>query len=72
VVRAPGYRHTDPGFDSQRYQIFCEVVGVERCPLNLMRISEELLEREYRLQCRKQRLTAVGTRCAAYKTLVYL
>jgi hypothetical protein len=33
-----------PGFDSRRYHIFWEVVGLERGPLSLLRISEELLE----------------------------
>jgi hypothetical protein len=33
-----------PGFDSRRYQIFWEVVGLERGPLSLVRITEELLE----------------------------
>jgi hypothetical protein len=45
VVRVPGYRSTGPGFDSQRYQIFSEVVGLERGPLSPMRIIKELLER---------------------------
>jgi hypothetical protein len=31
------------GFDSRRYQNFLEVVGLERGPLGLMRIIEELL-----------------------------
>jgi hypothetical protein len=44
VVRGPGYRSRDPGFDSRCYQIFWEVVGLERGPLNLVRIIEELLE----------------------------
>jgi hypothetical protein len=35
-----------PGFDSRRYQIFWEVVGLELGPLSLVRISEELLERK--------------------------
>jgi hypothetical protein len=30
VARVPGYRSRDPGFDSRRYQIFWEVVGLER------------------------------------------
>jgi hypothetical protein len=34
------------GFDSQRYQIFCEVVGLERGPLSLMSTTEELLDRK--------------------------
>jgi hypothetical protein len=32
-----------PGFDFRRYQIFWEVVGLERGPLILVRITEELL-----------------------------
>jgi hypothetical protein len=35
-----------PGFDFQRYQIFCEVVGLERDPLSLVSTTEELLERK--------------------------
>jgi hypothetical protein len=45
VVRVPGYRSRGPGFDSQRYQIFCEVVGLKRGPLSLMNTIEELLGR---------------------------
>jgi hypothetical protein len=44
VVRVPGYRSRGTGFDSRHYQIFCEVVGLERDPLSLVRIIEELLE----------------------------
>jgi hypothetical protein len=33
------------GFDSQHYQIFCEVVGLERDPLSLVSTTEDLLER---------------------------
>jgi hypothetical protein len=44
VVRVPGYKSTGPGFDSQHYQIFWEVVGLERGPLSLVSITEELLE----------------------------
>jgi hypothetical protein len=29
----------DPGFDSRRYQIFWEVVGLERAPLSLVSIA---------------------------------
>jgi hypothetical protein len=34
------------GFDSRNYQIFWEVVGLERGPLNLVNITEELLGRK--------------------------
>jgi hypothetical protein len=44
VVRVPGYRSREPELDSRRYQIFWDVVGLERGPLNLVRIIEELLE----------------------------
>jgi hypothetical protein len=33
-----------PGFDSRRYQIFWEVVDLERGPLSLVSTIEELLE----------------------------
>jgi hypothetical protein len=44
VVRVPGCYPRGPGFDSRRYQIFCIAVDVERRPLSLVRINEELLE----------------------------
>jgi hypothetical protein len=34
------------GFDSRRYQIFREVVGLERCTLSLVSTTEELLEQK--------------------------
>jgi hypothetical protein len=40
VVRVPGYRSIDPGFYSRRYQIFWEVVRLERGPLRLVRLIE--------------------------------
>jgi hypothetical protein len=46
VVRVPGYRSRGPGFDFRHYQIFWEVVGLERGSLSLVRIIEELLERK--------------------------
>jgi hypothetical protein len=46
LVRVPGYRSRGPGFNSRRYQIFWEVVGLERGSLSLVRITEELLERK--------------------------
>jgi hypothetical protein len=45
VDRVPGYRSRSPDFDSQRYQIFWEVVGLERGPLSLVSTIEELLGR---------------------------
>jgi hypothetical protein len=42
----PGYRSRGPGFYSQRYQIFWEVVGLERGPLSLVTTTEELLDRK--------------------------
>jgi hypothetical protein len=44
VVRVPGYRSWGTGFDSRCYQIFWEVMGLERGPLSFVRIIEELLE----------------------------
>jgi hypothetical protein len=44
VVGVSGYRSRGPGFDSRRYQIFWEVAAVERAPLSLVRITEELLD----------------------------
>jgi hypothetical protein len=49
VVRVPGYRYRVTGFDSRGYQIFWEVVGLERGPLSLvseMSTLEELLGRK--------------------------
>jgi hypothetical protein len=44
VARVPGYTSRDPTFDSRRYHIFCVVVGLERGPLSLVSVTEELLE----------------------------
>jgi hypothetical protein len=44
VVRVPGYRSRCPVFDSRRYQFFWELVGLERGPLSLVRIIEELFQ----------------------------
>jgi hypothetical protein len=43
VVRVPGNRSRGPSFDSRRYQIFWEVVGLERGPLSLVSTTEERL-----------------------------
>jgi hypothetical protein len=46
VVKVPGYKSRGLGFDSRRHEIFWEVVGLERGPLSIVRIIEELLERK--------------------------
>jgi hypothetical protein len=57
VVRVPGYGSRGPGFDSRRYQIFWQVVGLERGPLSLVSTIEELLGRKSRSsRCKKLRL----------------
>jgi hypothetical protein len=48
------------GFNSRRYQIFWEVVGLERGPLSLVSTIEELLERESSGSCLETEITAVG------------
>jgi hypothetical protein len=45
VVRVPGSRFRDPGFDSRGHQIFWEIVGLERGPFSLVSKIEELLGR---------------------------
>jgi hypothetical protein len=45
VVRVLGYRFRGSGFDSRHYQIFWEVVGLERGPLSLVSTTEVLLGR---------------------------
>jgi hypothetical protein len=69
MVRVPGYRFRDPGFDSRRYQIFLELASLEWGPFSLVSITEELIEWT-RNGCgsRKSRLTAVGIRCADHAT----
>jgi hypothetical protein len=44
LVRVPGYRSRDSGFDSRRYQIFWEALSLERGPLSLVSVTEELLK----------------------------
>jgi hypothetical protein len=46
VIRVPGYRSRGPGFDSRRYQISWEAMGLERGPLSLVSTIEELLWRK--------------------------
>jgi hypothetical protein len=46
VIRVPGYRSRSPVWDSRFYQIFGEVVGLERGPLSLVSTIEALLGRK--------------------------
>jgi hypothetical protein len=46
VVSVPDYRSRGHGFDSRRYQVFWEVVGLERSPPSLVSTTEELLGRK--------------------------
>jgi hypothetical protein len=64
MVRVPSYRSRNQRFDSRRYHFFGEAVGLERGPLSLVSISEELFEWKISGSgSRKPRLTAVGIRC---------
>jgi hypothetical protein len=45
VVRVPGIKSRGIGFDSRRYQIFWEVMGLERGQLSLVSTIKELLGR---------------------------
>jgi hypothetical protein len=56
------------GFDSRRYWIFREVVGLERGPLSLVSTTEELLGRKISGSGLETEITAVGIRCADYAT----
>ena len=72
VVRVSGYRYRGPGFDPRRYQIFWVVVGLERGPLSLVRSNwGATWIKNSGFRFRKQRLTAVGTRCANHVTPLY-
>jgi hypothetical protein len=55
VLRVPGYRSRGSRFDSRRYQIFWEVVGLERGPVSLMSKTEELLARKSGRSCLESR-----------------
>jgi hypothetical protein len=44
VVRVRSYKSRGPGFDSRLYQIFRDVIVLERVTLRLVRITEEVFE----------------------------
>jgi hypothetical protein len=57
-------------FDSRRYQIFWELLGLEGGPLSLMNTIEELLERKcMRLRSKNTRIRPWGIRCADHAVL---
>jgi hypothetical protein len=64
MVRVPSYRSRGPALDSRRYQIFWEVVGLERGPFSLVSTTEELLARKSSGSGLVSRKTAVGIRHA--------
>jgi hypothetical protein len=50
VFTVPDYRSKGSGFDSRRYQIFGEVLGLKRGPLSLVKMIEELFGRIVRVR----------------------
>jgi hypothetical protein len=59
------------GFDSRRYQIFWEVVGLERGPLSLVSTTEELKEEKVVAPVYETDNTAVRIRHADHATHLY-
>jgi hypothetical protein len=59
------------GFDSRRYQIFWEIVGLERCPLSLVSTLEELLERKSNDFSLEYEITVVRICRADHATSLY-
>jgi hypothetical protein len=49
------------GFDSRRYHIFWGIVWLERCPLSLVSIIEELFENKWLLLSRTPRIRPWGS-----------
>jgi hypothetical protein len=68
VGRVPGYRSRGPRFDSRRYQILWEVVGLEWGPLSLVRIIEELLEWKSNGSSLENRINSRRIHCADHAT----
>jgi hypothetical protein len=58
-------------FDSRRYQIFWEILGLERVPLSFVGKIEELLERKSSGSGLETEITAVEVRCAKHATPFY-
>jgi hypothetical protein len=72
VVRVLGYRFRGPGFNSRRYQIFWEVVGLERGPLSLVRIIEEQLENKVAVPVYKTEINGRGDSLRWPRDTLYL
>ena len=76
VVRVSGYRYRGLGFDSRRYQIFLNSSGVWNGVYSASwaswgQLRRYLNKKSSGSRSRKQRLTAVGTRCADHVTPLY-
>jgi hypothetical protein len=61
VVRIPDYSYRGPGFNSRRFQIFWQAVGLDRGPLSLLKITEELLERKIVILVYKTEINGLGS-----------
>jgi hypothetical protein len=70
VGRVPDYRVRGPGFYSRRYQVFWEVLGLERGPLSLVSTTEELLGRKSSGSGLEIREYGLGIRHADYATML--
>jgi hypothetical protein len=67
VIQWSEFLATDPKrFYSRRYQIFWEVVGLDRGPLSLVSTTEELLERKSSGSGLEIENTALGIRHAGH------
>ena len=76
VVRVSGYRYRGLGFDSRRYQIFLTSSGSGTGSTQPREPREvnwgaTWIKKSSGSRSRKQRLTAVGTRCADHVTHLY-
>jgi hypothetical protein len=72
VVRLPDFGFRGPGFNSRSYQIFWEVMGLERGPLGPCEDKWGAnCRKKYRLWSRKRRLMVVGIRCGDHARPLY-
>jgi hypothetical protein len=66
-----GYRSRGLGFDSRRYQIFWEVVGLEQGPLRLVRITEKYLKENVAAPVQKTEINGRGYSLRWQRDTVY-